>query len=111
MKKLKQPTKELASRILGEFNFEQRIVGYCLKNNKGFMQIPMYSFEEVVGFLNTPIPYIEIDELEGWIREVMDDKELADIIRRQNEQDMPEMAKIFFIRDLMVQRLIQCKEV
>jgi hypothetical protein len=111
MIKLSDPSKDLARRIVGELGFDDRLVGYTMKTHKGFMQVPLYSFEEVVGFLNTPIPWIELSELEAWVRETIGDEELAARIKKQIGKDAPDIKKTVFIRDLMGQRLIQCKKV
>lgn len=110
MNKLNDPSKELARRIASELGFEDRLVGYSMKAHKGFMRIPLYSFEEVVGFLYTPIPWMELPELETWVRETMGDQELADRIKEQIGKDAPDIEKTICIRDLMGQRLIQCKK-
>ena len=108
---LKKPGRDLAQRVLGEVEFSKRLVGYRIKPNKGMMEIPMYSFQEVVGLLSSPMPYLPTDELVGWINDAMGDRELADAVKKQAEQNLPVPAKLAGIRDLLVKRLLQCRMV
>ncbi len=110
MYKLKNPSKELAERILNEVGFEERMVGYRMQVSKGFMQIPLYSFEEVVGLLHVKYPYMEIYNLESWVRNIMGDEELADRIKTLAENDGSDLDKLLAAGRLMGQRLMQCQK-
>jgi len=48
MKKLKNPSRELAMKILSEVGFEDRLIGFSLRERTGPMPVVMYKFEEVV---------------------------------------------------------------
>ena len=110
MMKLNEPSKELVKRILSEVDFHERFIGYRLRIPKGLMTFQLYSFEEVVGFLNAPIPIVEFDVLEKWVRDVMGDDELAEHIVAQSKGDGPDAVRTERIRDLMARRLIQCRD-
>ena len=107
--RLSEPSKELAARILAEVGFEQRLVGYNLRERTGPMPVTLYSFEEVVGILYEPHPRIEFNRLKQWISTVMGDRELAQNIKEIVEKEVSDQAKLFQIRDLMGERLLQCK--
>ncbi len=108
MEKLTLPSKALATRILTEVGFEERLMGYRLHERTGAMSITLYSFEEVVGLLNGPHPRIDFNRLEKWVREIMGDLELAGKIRELLKEDMSDRDRSSGIRDLMALRLHQC---
>ena len=111
MKNLSEPSKDMASKILNEVGFEERFIAYRLRERTGPIPITLYSFEEAVGLLNDPFPGVDFTRLEDWIREVMGDGELADKIRDVIARDISARDKTLCIRDLMVERLIQCRRI
>ncbi len=109
MKKPSDPTLELATRILTEVDFEDRLFGFKLKLRAGPMPVTMYSFTEVVAFLCDDNPRIDVAGLQVWIKEVMGDRELADIIGGEIGENDTEYDKTEIVRELMEVRLGQCK--
>jgi len=109
--KLSEPSRDLARRVLAEVDFNRRLVGYKMHRRAGPSPLSLYSFEEVVGLLLHPLSQIDFSELEQWVREVMQDPELADRIREQRTRNVSAMRKTANIRDLMAKRLIQCGRV
>jgi hypothetical protein len=108
MANLSVPSEGLVSRILSEVGFEERIIGYRLRERTGPISITLYSFEEVVGLLNDTHPRIDFNRLEKWIREVMGDRELAGKIKKVIDEDGSDQERTFRIRNLMGERLLQC---
>jgi hypothetical protein len=110
MKELSMPDKELISRVLSEVGFEERIVGYRMSERLGPVKTSMYSFEEVVNFLNDKFPQLEFEELEKWVKVVMKDEELAMKITKTVEEETNDRDRTQRIRILMEERLSQCKD-
>ena len=71
MKQLSEPTKELSLCILEEVSFDDRIMGFKFRERTGPMSVPLYSFKEVVYFLNDSFPRVDFAILETWIRNIM----------------------------------------
>ena len=109
MDKLQGPSRELAKRILTEVGFEDRLEGFSLRERSGPIPVIMYRFEEVVALLNDPSPRLDFEELEGWIRSVMGDTELAKQIAIAIKQGNNDRERTYSIRDFMEERLNQCR--
>jgi hypothetical protein len=109
MERLKEPSHELALRILGEVIFEDRLVGFSLRERSGPMPVTMYSFKEVVSLLNDPHPRLDFNELEGWVRKTMGDSELAEQIAEAVRSGRSDQDRSLHIKKLMEERLSQCK--
>jgi hypothetical protein len=110
MTKLGNPSRELAIRVLTAVDFEHRLDGYCLRERAGVVPVTMFSFEEVVSLLNDPYPRVAFDELEKWVREAMDDKELAECIAEAIRIGRSDGDRSLHIEKLMAERLNQCKK-
>ncbi len=110
MQNLSAPPKKTVSRILNEVEFQDRLIGASLHERAGSMPISLYSFEEVFVLLNSRNPRIDFNQLETWIRDVMEDGELADRIKKALEHEQSDRDKSLLIRDLMGLRLIQCRQ-
>lgn len=110
MKELKVPSRELAMRILSEVGFEDRLVGFSLRERTGPVPIIMYKFEEVVSLLNHPYPRMDFNELEEWIRKAMGDKEMAEQIAEAIKKGKSDQERSHLIKELMEERLRQCKK-
>ena len=110
METLTTPTRELALRILDEVGFEDRITGSSLHVRAGVRTLSLYSLEDTFRLLKEPHPYIDLDQLEGWIRTVIKDEELADKVKTAIAQQSNEQDTLTLIRDLVGIRLIQCKQ-
>lgn len=109
MKELSKPDKELVFRVLSEVGFEERIVGYRVNERLGPTKTSMYSFEEIVNFLNDKFPLLKFEELEKWVKVVMKDEELALKIAKAVEEETNDHDRTERIRTLMEERLSQCK--
>lgn len=110
MGKVKSPSQELASRILTEVDFENRLIGFSLRERSGPVPVTMYSFEEVVSLFNNPYPCLDFNELEGWVRETMGDKELSEQIAEAVRTGRSDQDRSLRIKKLMEERLGQCKK-
>ena len=109
MVRLRDPSRELAMRVLTEVDFERRLNGFILRERSGAVPITMYSFEEVVSFLNDRHPRLDLKQLEEWIRSVMGDTELAEHIAQAIKKGKNDQERTYSIRNLMEERLNQCK--
>jgi hypothetical protein len=109
MGKLREPSSQLANKILTEVGFEDRLNGFILRERSGPMPITLYSFMEVVSFLNEPHPRIDFIELEGWVRKTMSDEELADRIAKTIKSRQSDQERSLRIKKVMQERLCQCK--
>jgi hypothetical protein len=109
VKQLSRPDKELVFRVLNEVGFEERIVGYRISERLGPTRTSMYSFEEVVIFLNNKFPQLEFAELEKWVKVIMKDEELALKIAKAVEEETNDHGRTQRIRTLIQERLSQCK--
>jgi hypothetical protein len=107
--KLRIPSNDLTSRILTEVGFEDRLEGFSLRERSGPIPVIMYRFEEVVALLNDPSPRLDFKELEGWIRSVMGDTELAEQIAVALKRGNNDRERTYSIRDFMEERLNQCR--
>jgi hypothetical protein len=110
MEKLREPERDLATRVLNEVGFEDRLIGYRLRERAGAIMTPLYSFEEIVHLLNDRFPQLNFNRLEKWIRDVMGDEELAARIKEAIEQKSNDHDRTHSIRILMGERLCQCKK-
>ena len=109
MDKLKNPSNELAKRILTEVGFEDRLNGFILRERAGAVPVTMYRFEEVVSLLNDRHPRLDFNELEGWIREAIGDAELAEQIAEAIRKGDSDQDRSLRVKKLMEERLSQCK--
>ncbi|MDI7261178.1 MAG: hypothetical protein QME90_14830 [Thermodesulfobacteriota bacterium] len=110
MGKLREPSRELAKRILTEVGFEDRLAGFSLRERSGPNPITMYSFKEVVSLLNDPHPRLDFSELKTWVRKTMDDQELAEQIAEAIGKGKSDQNISLRIKKLMEERLNQCQK-
>ena len=110
MENLLAPSPELASRILNEVSFEDRLTASILHVRAGVRTLSLYSLEEVFSLLKEPYPQIDLDRLEEWLRIVIRDSELADKINEVIVKKSAKRDALPLIRDLVGLRLIQCKQ-
>ena len=111
MKPFQPPTKELAARILGEVDFQDRLIGYKMRRRMGPVPVSLYSFEQVVRFLTEDIPQIELDDLEAWVGEKIGDEDLARAIGEIGRKELDELEKLLHVRGLMTARLGQSRRI
>jgi hypothetical protein len=110
MNKLSEPDQELASRVTGKVPFNDRLVGYRVRQRAGALIAPLYSFEEVVHLLNDRFPQLSLQRLEDWLRTVIRDEELADAIGAAAREESNDHDRLLRARMLMGERLCQCKK-
>ena len=106
MKRLPEPSRALCERILSEVGFNDRLIGYRLRQRTGPAPVTLYSFGEVFALLGDAHPRIDFVRLEEWVRHVMKDEALADKIQEAIKEDTSGREKTLLIRDLMEERLL-----
>ncbi len=111
MKKLSKPSRDLGARILKKVPFEDRFIGYRLSERHGAMRITSYSFQEVVNLLKDQMPRVDFDALREWAGKVMKDEELAERMVAVVAEESNDYDRVISIRNLMEERLKQCKEI
>jgi hypothetical protein len=111
MKPFQPPTRELARKILGEVDFQDRLIGHKMRMRMGPVPISLYSFEEVVRFLTEDIPQMDLDALQAWVGEKIGDKDLARAIEEIGRRELDEPEKLLHIRGLMTARLGQSRRI
>ena len=111
MKPFQPPTKELATRILGEVDFPDRLIGHKMRKRMGPVPVSLYSFEEVVRFLTEDIPQIDLQDLRTWVGEKIGDKDLARAIEEISRKEMDDPEKFLHIKGLMSARLGQSRRI
>ncbi|MHC4165406.1 MAG: hypothetical protein ACYSWQ_00415 [Planctomycetota bacterium] len=110
MQRLAEPDEQLVSRVLSEVGFEDRLIGYRMRERVGPIRASMYSFEEVVHLLNDSFPCLSVKELIEWIEVVVKDEELAARIAEAVEQEGNDRDRMLRSRALMGERLCQCRK-
>ncbi|UCE47333.1 MAG: hypothetical protein JSW47_17240 [Phycisphaerales bacterium] len=110
MQRLSEPDQSLVSRVINEVSFEERLIGYRMRERAGALMTSLYSFEEVVHLLNDKFPRLSFQRLEEWLRTVIRDEELAAQIADAVEQEGNDRDRTVRVRMLMGERLCQCKK-
>jgi hypothetical protein len=110
MQTLSTPDEQLAARVLREVDFEERLVGYRLRERTGPMPSSLYSFEEVVHLLGDKCPYVCLERLEQWVDSVTEDAELAAAIANVIDEETNDRDRMLRVKTLMGERLCQCKK-
>ncbi|MBO8126887.1 MAG: hypothetical protein H0Z38_06605 [Firmicutes bacterium] len=120
MAELSKPSPELAAKILKEVEYDNRLVGLMMTPMSGSFERSLWSFEEAVNFLHidkdlhsnqASIRYIDLNLLQRWIAEVFSDTELAAAIRNEIAKYKTFGERVNPVRELMLERLNQCKTV
>jgi hypothetical protein len=109
MKYLSAPSRALSSRILKKVPFENRFIGYRLSERHGACRITSYSFQEVVNLLKSEMPRVDFFALQEWVRKVMGDEELAEMIAAAAKAETNDHDRAVSARNLMEERLAQCE--
>ena len=109
--RLKKPSRKLAQKLLSEVSFEDRFVGYRMRQRAGSVAVTCYSFEQVVHLLRDQLPMIDLTGLERWVRQVLCDECLADKIGIARDQGQNNYQRTLLIRELAEERLRQCKAI
>ena len=123
MTSLAKPSPALAAALLSEIGFEDRFVGVKMSPKAGNRLCSIYSFEEAIAFFETDslgtlvgigggsaLGYLDLSRLQGWVREVFGDQELAEEMGKEIEKKKSYVATAKNVRQLMQQRLDQCKK-
>ena len=108
MQTLSTPDEHLVARVLREVGFDQRIVGYRMRERTGPMPASLYSFEEVVHLLGDKFPYVNLQQLQQWVDSVTEDSELAAAIASVIREETNDHDRLSRVRALMAERLCQC---
>ncbi len=111
MKTLKEPSGKLSVRVLSKVAFEDRFIGYRLGERHGAGRTTCYSFQEIVNLLKDRMPRVDFDALQKWVKKVMGDAELAERIVTAVEEEGYDYARTLRIRNLMQERLAQCRKI
>lgn len=123
MSELRAPSPELAERLLAEReSYEDRLTGWKAGSSTGNTQVSLYSLQEVADFLQMSDPgsllqrgnhafigFVDLGQLQGWVREKLGDVELAEAIEAQVATGPSYADRIGPIRELMEARLEQAK--
>ena len=109
MQTLSTPDEHLAARVLREVGFDERLVGYRMRERTGPMPEPLYSFEEVVHLLGDKFPYVSPEQLRQWVDSVTEDAELAAAIADVIQKETNDRDRLLHVGTLMAERLCQCK--
>ena len=67
MENLSTPSRVLASRIVQEVKFENRLIGRTLHVRAGVRVVSLYSLEELFMLLKEPYPQIDVAQMEHWM--------------------------------------------
>jgi len=110
MSGLSEPNNDLVSSVTNKVRFEDRLIGYRMRERAGAFRTTAYSFEEVVHLLNDKFPQLNFKQLEEWIRMVIRDEELADSVAEVIEQENNDQKRISHVKVLMRERLCQFKK-
>ncbi|MBI5443102.1 MAG: hypothetical protein HY900_18040 [Deltaproteobacteria bacterium] len=106
---LSTPTVALATKLLEEVGFDDRLIGYRLRERMGAVSATLYSFAEVVALLHDSCPRIDFARLEAWVRDVQGDRELADRMKECLADASHEREKLLRLRTWMDERLAQAR--
>lgn len=109
MQTLSTPDEHLAARVLREVDFDQRLIGYRMRERTGPMPTSLYSFEEVVHLLGDKSPYVSVEQLEQWVETVTEDAELAAAMANVRQEETNDRDRMLRIKTLMGERLCQSK--
>jgi len=93
---LTEPSPELAERLRREVSQDEHLTGLQMSVMSGSNPVALYSLAQVASFLKIgtyeqairpnnqeTIGYIDLGALEKWVREVLEDVELADAIAEE----------------------------
>ena len=111
MKPFQPPTRELATKILGEVAFQDRLIGHKMRKRMGPVPVSLYSIEEVLRFLSEDTPQMDLDDLHVWVRDKIGDKDLARAIDEISRKEMDDPEKLMHIKGLMAARLGQSRRI
>lgn len=115
---LSTPTPELATKLLTEVGYDDRLVGLLMTPMSGSIERTIWSLEEAATFLHidknlhqnqASIRYIDFNLLQRWITEVYSDPELASAIGAEVAKYKTYGERVNPVKELLRERLEQCK--
>ena len=122
--KLSDVSRGLATRLLSEVEFDDRLTGWEMRQMSGSEQKFIYGFQEALDFMRIPefrelfspgagglIGYLDFEELAKWIAEVLGDRELAEAISEVQAAISSYAEGVSEVGALMNQRLKQCRQI
>lgn len=108
------PGRELALRLLGTVPFRDRLPAGRLKPPIGLIPSPVRGLREVQLLLapdDRSLPGLNLSALAEWIRRVLGDRELADLVQAAVREAGSYVAGCLAVHDLTVARLEQARQV
>lgn len=119
-RELTAPSPELAERLLREVGQAERLTGLKMSVMGGSNPVALYSLAQVASFLNIgtyeqaiqpnnqeTIGYIDLGALEKWVREVLEDTELADAVAAETAGNEPFGLVAPRVREILMTRSLQ----
>lgn len=123
MSRLSEVTEEMAVKLLSEVEFNKHLKGTKFHAMSGGLPVFMTKLEEVKNFLQAGsmeslltlggggiINYLDWLKLKNWVADVFGDQELADAIGEEIEKGHSYINTIVPMRELVEERLQQCKD-
>ncbi|AOW79942.1 hypothetical protein HTSR_0752 [Halodesulfurarchaeum formicicum] len=121
---LTQPSNTIKERAQAEVSHDDHLVGYELHGMAGNKEVQLHTLEEVASFIHTAdveelsyvvgsggtVGYVDLEILEGWVRDVIRDAELADEIGKIREANDSYADCVEPISTLIGERLEQARE-
>lgn len=117
---LATPSPELAERLLREVGQDERLTGLKMSVMGGSNPVALYSLAQVASFLKIgtyeqairpnnqeTIGYIDLGALEKWVREVLEDVDLADAIAAETAGGEPFGIVAPRVREILMARALQ----
>ncbi len=121
---LEKPTKEKAKHITEEVEFEDRLDAVKMTSMTGDKKKSIYSLENLVNFLEIKkdfdpfetnikggITYVDLNEVVEWIRNTLNDEELAKEINKRLNAEENYLSNLKSIKPLLDKRYNQCKRI
>lgn len=121
MVNLPEPSRDVALRVVGEVDFEERLLGVKMRPMVGNQEHFIYSVKEVIEFLRmecvedllTPgskeyVGYIDLHILEKWMAEIIKDIDLAEAIKEESARSNNFKDQATSIKALIAERFSQC---
>lgn len=122
MGRLSEVTEKLAIKLLSEVEFGQHIQGTRSTPMSGGLPVILTNLQEAQEFLYMGSPeslkvvgghgfinYLDLGKLKTWVDEVFGDQELANAIGEEIEKGSSYADRILPIKQLIEERLEQCK--
>ena len=122
MGRLSEVTEELAMKLLSEVDFKLRFQGTKFHAMSGGVPVIFTELREVKDFLHVgslnnlltvggggTVNFVDWIKLKAWISDIFTDYELAEAIGKEIEKESSYIKTVGPIRELLEERLEQCK--